>query len=79
MLNHRFLTQYKDPESFVKGAVDFIQKHVKDKKVFCALSGGIDSSAAYLILKKAGVNVLPVFIDHGLMRIIRGKEERVWI
>lgn len=79
MLNHRFLTQYKDPESFVEGAVEFIQKHVKDKKVFCALSGGIDSSAAYLILKKAGVNVLPVFIDHGLMRIIRGKEERIWI
>ncbi|MHA1555368.1 MAG: GMP synthase (glutamine-hydrolyzing) [Candidatus Heimdallarchaeota archaeon] len=63
----------------MEGAVEFIQKHVKDKKVFCALSGGIDSSAAYLILKKAGVNVLPVFIDHGLMRIIRGKEERVWI
>jgi len=63
----------------VEGAVEFIQRHVKDKKVFCALSGGIDSSAAYLILKKAGVNVLPVFIDHGLMRIIRGKEERVWI
>ncbi len=79
MLNHRFLTQYKDPESFVEGAVEFIQKHIKDKKVFCALSGGIDSSAAYLLLKKAGVNVLPVFIDHGLMRIIRGKEERVWI
>ncbi|MFW9924891.1 MAG: hypothetical protein ACFFDW_16555, partial [Candidatus Thorarchaeota archaeon] len=29
----------------------------------------------YLLLKKAGVNVLPVFIDHGLMRIIRGREE----
>ncbi len=76
MLNHRFLVKYENAESFVNGAVEFIQKHVKDKKVFCALSGGIDSSAAYLLLKKAGVNVLPVFIDHGLMRIIRGKEER---
>ena len=75
MLNHRFLTEYKDPESFVEGAIEFIQKHVGEKKVFCALSGGIDSSAAYLLLKKAGVNVLPVFIDHGLMRIIKGKEE----
>ncbi|NHJ05836.1 MAG: hypothetical protein EAX90_13500 [Candidatus Heimdallarchaeota archaeon] len=76
MLNHRFLTTFEDPASFVDGAVKFIQKHVKDKKVFCALSGGIDSSAAYLLLKKAGVNVLPVFIDHGLMRIIRGREEK---
>jgi GMP synthase (glutamine-hydrolysing) len=76
MKNHRFLTEYTDAESFVHGAIEFIQKHVKDKKVFCALSGGIDSSAAYLLLKKAGVNVLPVFIDHGLMRIIRGKEEK---
>lgn len=75
MQNHRYLTKYTNTKSFVEGAVEFIQKHVKDKKVFCALSGGIDSSAAYLLLKKAGVNVLPVFIDHGLMRIIRGKEE----
>ncbi|NHK31498.1 MAG: hypothetical protein FK730_09115 [Asgard group archaeon] len=75
MLNHRFLVEYKDAKSFVEGAVEFIQKHVKDKKVFCALSGGIDSSAAYLLLKKARVKVLPVFIDHGLMRIIRGKDE----
>ncbi|MHA1126056.1 MAG: GMP synthase (glutamine-hydrolyzing) [Candidatus Heimdallarchaeota archaeon] len=75
MLNHRYLASYDNAENFVKGAVEFIKKHVGDKKVFCALSGGIDSSAAYLLLKKAGVNVLPVFIDHGLMRVIRGKEE----
>jgi GMP synthase (glutamine-hydrolysing) len=75
MLNHRLLTKFTDAESFVKEAVEFIQKHVKKKKVFMALSGGIDSSAAYLLLKRAQVNVLPVFIDHGLMRIIRGKEE----
>ncbi len=76
MLNHRFLTEFTDAESFVKEAIEFIHKHVKKKKVFMALSGGIDSSAAYLLLKRAKVNVLPVFIDHGLMRIIRGKEER---
>ena len=75
MLNHRYLASYDNAENFVEGAVEFIKKHVGDKKVFCALSGGIDSSAAYLLLKKAGVNVLPVFIDHGLMRVIRGKEE----
>ncbi|NHJ49997.1 MAG: hypothetical protein FK733_19550 [Asgard group archaeon] len=76
MKNHRFITTYSDAESFVNSAIEFIKKHVGDKKVFMALSGGIDSSAAYLLLKKAQVNVLPVFIDHGLMRIIRGKEEK---
>ncbi len=77
MLNHRFIiTEFKDAATFVEGAVKFLQKHAKGKKVFCALSGGIDSSAAYLLLKKAGINTIPVFIDHGLMRIIRGKEER---
>lgn len=76
MLNHRFITEYKDAASFVEGAVKFLQKFAKGKKVFCALSGGIDSAATYLLLKKAGIDTLPVFIDHGLMRIIRGKEER---
>nr|MDO8083890.1 hypothetical protein [Candidatus Sigynarchaeum springense] len=77
MLNHRFITsEFKDAASFVDGAVRFLEKHAKEKKVFCALSGGIDSSATYLLLKKANINMIPVFIDHGLMRIIRGKEER---
>ncbi|MDD1777988.1 MAG: hypothetical protein LUQ65_07435, partial [Candidatus Helarchaeota archaeon] len=76
MLNHRLITTVSTIEEFIKRAVQFLQKYAKDKKVFCALSGGIDSSASYLLLKKAQINVLPVFIDHGLMRIIRGAEER---
>lgn len=79
MKNHRFITTETEPEKFVPAAVDFLKKHAHDKKVFCALSGGIDSSAAYLLLKKASINTIPVFIDHGLMRIIRGKEEREYI
>jgi GMP synthase (glutamine-hydrolysing) len=67
------------PEKFVKKAVQFLQKHAKNKKVFCALSGGIDSSLTYLTLKEAKINTIPVFIDHGLMRIIRGVEEREYI
>jgi len=76
MLNHRLITTVSTTEDFIKRAVQFLQKYAKDKKVFCALSGGIDSSASYLLLKKAQINVLPVFIDHGLMRIIQGVEER---
>lgn len=76
MLNHRLIDPPRQPEKFVEAAVKFLQKHAKDKKVFCALSGGIDSAATYLLLKKANINTIPVFIDHGLMRIIRGEEER---
>jgi len=76
MLNHRLIDPPREPEKFVKEAVQFLQKHAKNKKVFCALSGGIDSSATYLLLKEAKINTIAVFIDHGLMRIIRGVEER---
>ncbi|MFX1326563.1 MAG: hypothetical protein ACFE91_00265 [Promethearchaeota archaeon] len=76
MLNHRLILDPVEPKKFVKLAVQFLKKHAKDKKVFCALSGGIDSATTYLLLKKAKINTIPVFIDHGLMRIIRGVEER---
>ncbi len=76
MLNHRLIAAPRDPKSFVDAAVRFLQKHAKGKKVFCALSGGVDSATTYLLLNKAQLNVYPVFIDHGLMRIIRGLEER---
>ncbi len=79
MLNHRLILDSVKPKKFVKAAIQFLQKHAKDKKVFCALSGGIDSSAAYLLLKEAKINTIPVFIDHGLMRIIRDVEEREYI
>lgn len=76
MLNHRLINPPRSPAEFVKAAVIFLQKYAVGKKVFCALSGGIDSAATYLLLKKANINTIPVFIDHGLMRIIRGQEER---
>lgn len=79
MLNHRLIDAPKKPKKFVKAAIEFLNKHAKNKKVFCALSGGIDSSATYLLLKEAKINTIPVFVDHGLMRIIRGVEERKYI
>ncbi|MFX0021428.1 MAG: hypothetical protein ACFE9S_03825 [Candidatus Hermodarchaeota archaeon] len=79
MLNHRLLDAPKQPKKFVKAAVEFLNRHAMNKKVFCALSGGIDSSATYLLLKEANINTIPVFIDHGLMRIIKGIEEREYI
>ena len=79
MLNHRLIDPPSKPKKFVKAAIEFLNRHAKDKKVFCALSGGIDSSLTYILLKKANINTIPVFIDHGLMRIIRGAEERDYI
>jgi GMP synthase (glutamine-hydrolysing) len=79
MLNHRLIDPPRTPSEFIKSASDFLKRHAQGKKVFCALSGGVDSSATYLTLKEAGIDVLPVFIDHGLMRIIRGIEERDYI
>ena len=79
MLNHRLINPPREPKKFVKEAIKFLNKHAKGKKVFCALSGGIDSSTAYLLLKKAKIDTIPVFIDHGLMRVIRGVEEREYI
>ncbi|MFX0025852.1 MAG: hypothetical protein ACFE8M_05510 [Candidatus Hermodarchaeota archaeon] len=79
MLNHRLIDPPREPEKFVKAAVKFIQKYGRNRRIFCALSGGVDSSCTYLLLKQAKVDTLPVFIDHGLMRIIRGKEEREYL
>ena len=76
MLNHRLVDPPREPKRFVQAAIDFLLRHAKNKKVFCALSGGIDSSTVYLLLKEAKIETIPVFIDHGLMRIIRGVEER---
>jgi len=76
MLNHRLINPPLEPRKFVQSAVHFLQKHAEGKKVFCALSGGVDSALTYLLLKEAEIETIPVFIDHGLMRIIRGVEER---
>ncbi|MHA1913595.1 MAG: GMP synthase (glutamine-hydrolyzing) [Promethearchaeota archaeon] len=79
MLNHRLINPTREPKNFVEEAIKFLQKHATGKKVFCALSGGIDSATTYLLLKKANIDTIPVFIDHGLMRIIKGAEERDYI
>ncbi|TFF85493.1 MAG: hypothetical protein EU517_01550 [Promethearchaeota archaeon] len=79
MLNHRLINAPHEPKEFMQAAIKFLEKFAKNKKVFCALSGGIDSSAVYLLLKKASIEVLPVFIDHGLMRMINGVEEKDYI
>ncbi len=50
-------------------AVAAIREQIGDKKVICALSGGVDSSvAAALIHEAVGDQLTCVFVDHGLLR-----------
>ena len=56
-------------ENFIDDAARQIKNKVKDSKVVCALSGGVDSSVAAVLLHKAiGDNLICVHVDNGLMR-----------
>src|SRR5699024_9289232 len=56
-------------ENFIEMEVDDIRKRVGNRKVLCALSGGVDSSVvAALIHKAIGKQLTCIFVDHGLLR-----------
>src|SRR5699024_10859028 len=56
-------------ENFIEMEVDDIRKRVGNRKVLCALSGGVDSSVvAALIHKAIGKQLTCMFVDHGLLR-----------
>jgi GMP synthase (glutamine-hydrolysing) len=61
--------------SFAEEKIKAIKSLVGDKKVLCALSGGVDSSVAAVMVHKAiGKQLTCVFVDHGLLRKDEGDQ-----
>ena len=56
-------------KAYLEQAVHMIKEKVGDKKVICALSGGVDSSVTAILIHKAiGDQLTCVYVDNGLMR-----------
>ncbi len=54
---------------FTASTISYLKEKIGSGKVLCALSGGVDSSVASVLLSKAiGEQLTCVFVDHGLLR-----------
>ncbi|HZK57443.1 MAG TPA: glutamine-hydrolyzing GMP synthase [Clostridia bacterium] len=66
----------RDVKKYIDEQVNEIKNKVGNKKAICALSGGVDSTVAAVLVHKAiGDQLTCIFVDHGLMR----KNEGDWV
>jgi GMP synthase (glutamine-hydrolysing) len=63
------------PEHVLENLLKAVRERVGSERVLLAVSGGVDSSTLALLLARAGVDHLAVFVDHGLLRL--GEREEV--
>lgn len=67
-------------EDFANNSIKELKEKLKGKKVLCALSGGVDSSVAAVLIHRAiGKDLTCIFVDHGLLRKDEGDDvERIF-
>ncbi|WDV46193.1 glutamine-hydrolyzing GMP synthase [Clostridiaceae bacterium M8S5] len=64
-----------DMGDFAKEMIEQIKDEIGDKRAICALSGGVDSAVAAVMVNRAiGSNLICIFVDHGLLRKNEGDQ-----
>lgn len=62
-------------DTYTRDTIASLKEKIGDKKALCALSGGVDSTVAAVMMQKAiGSNLVCIFVDHGLLRKNEGDE-----
>jgi len=67
-----------NPTNFIEDKVNHLKNTIGNAKAICALSGGVDSTVAAVLVKKAiGENLIAIHIDNGLMR--KNESEKIGV